>query len=115
MTVRSAQLGYARTSTANAANTLVTCGSGETIIVKSVCIVARQTGPAAAFIRLDPTGATTVFGVHNVAGMVKDQTDYWDCWVILEPGDTLDCLTDVTNGIAVVASGSILAGVAPGP
>lgn len=112
MPVRSAQLGYARTTTANVAVNLITCGSGQTIIVKSVTIVARQVGPATVFIRLDPTGATTVTAVHVVKAMAQNDTNYFDCWIVLEPGDSLDCLCDVANGAGVFASGAILDGVA---
>lgn len=112
MPVRSAQLGYARTGAANTPVNLVTCGSGQTIIVKSITIVARQAGPATVFIRLDPTGATTVTAVHVVKAMAQNDTDYLDCWIVLEPGDTLDCLCDVLNGAGVFASGAILDGVA---
>jgi hypothetical protein len=109
MAVRSARLSGPQVVTAGATVTLVTCGAGQTLLVKRITV--HNASAFQAVVNFGINGATSGARVHTStppAGRTEDE----ETWLVLEPTDSLRVLGDAAVSTTISTHGAILSGVA---
>jgi hypothetical protein len=87
---------------------IVTCPADHTLIVKSAYLWNMNSAPVQGNILVTAFGIGSVYlTVRNVPG---NGTYEWQGWLVLEPQDQLNVVTDNT-GMNIWLSGSVLTGI----
>lgn len=108
MAVRTKKLVVATTAPANAEHTIYTAPAGETVIVKDIRVSVISGTPGRFVVWVQSGAARTSLMDRALAALDAPSLV---CWVVLSPGDTIGCYTNV--GVAIVwVSGAELEGLA---
>lgn len=111
MAVRTARLAAGNAGASGAVKVIYVCPSGRTAIVKDIRLHNSTGGPIAAVLGLK-SGAEFV-PVLNTGSLDAGPRSFPDCWLALEPGDSIELVSGAAGGIQYWLSGTELEGVAP--
>jgi len=88
---------------------IYTCPTGETAILKSLCLAKLASGGVSLDLTILRSATSRV--VYRHAFGIAGEVVYVELWIVLMPGDVLRAQTD-TGTATIWASGSELEGVA---